>query len=334
MTAELVVDERVIRLIEDGERFALLTHVNADGDGLGSEMALYAFLSERGKQVRMINNDPVPANYHFLSLTPKVEVYERGSDAAQFVEEADALFVIDNGSLSRLGKLEPHVRASVAVKVCVDHHETRDDVWDLTVIDQNASASGEIIHCIIEQMGGTLTREIAEALYVSIITDTGHFRFSKTRPLTHRIAGEILATGVRPEIVYEAVYEHNTAGYLRLMGHALQGMQLDDSGRLAWTLLDREVQEQLDVIDEDTGGVINHMLSVHGVRMALLLKDSADGQVKVSLRSKGEIDVSRLAQRHGGGGHRNASGILLDGPLEKAASELVREARAMLDGES
>ena len=323
MTAHIPLDARLTRLLEEGERFAILTHINPDGDGLGSELALHAFLRDRGKQARVINDGAIPANYRFLRLAPQVETL--GEEGGAFVEEADGVFILDNGSMERLGALVPHVKRTRGLKVCIDHHETQDDCWDIDVIDSDASASGEIVFQIIRQLGGSLTTEIAEALYVSIITDTGHFRFSKTRPLSHRITAELLETGIDPAAIYEQVYERKSEGAIRLLGHALASMKRDDGGKLAWTALEAAVLRRLDAEDEDTGWIINTLLSMEGIRLSILCRELPDGQVKVSLRSKGDVDVSRFAQRHGGGGHRNASGILLPGPLDAATRRLVAE---------
>jgi phosphoesterase RecJ-like protein len=323
--------ERLSRLLHEGERFALLTHVNADGDGLGSQMALYGFLRARGKQARMINHDPVPANYRFLQLAAQIEVHAPGAGTGRFIEEADAVFVLDNGSVERLGSLAEPFRASPGQKVCIDHHETRDDCWDLELIDPGASASGEIVHEIIDVLGGEIDAGMAEAIYVSIVTDTGHFRFSKTRPLTHRIAARMLEKGVRPDGIYDSIYENHAEGFVRLMGEALRAMTLDAGGALAWVAMDREMLDRLEVGDTDTGPIVNLMLSVAGVRAAFLFKELEDGGVKVSLRSKGAVDVHALARRHGGGGHRNASGIQLDGPLEGAVTMLLQDARRLLE---
>jgi len=327
MISALPLDPRLVRLIEDGSTFALLTHVNPDGDGLGSSMGLWGCLRARGKTARMISTDPVPANYRFLAFARHVEVFGGEADGA-FVEGADGVFVLDNGSLARLGVLEPHLRRARGLKVCIDHHETRDDAWDLEVIDSEASASGEIVHAILERMGAEISPEIAEALYVSLITDTGHFRFSKTRPRTHRLAALLLERGVSPDRIYQEVYERHAEGYLRLMGYALATMGRDRG--VAWTVLDHALLHRLGAADEDTGGIVNALLSLEGVRMAVLLKELPDGQVKVSLRSKGSVDVTRLAVAHGGGGHRNAAGILLSGPIDAAARMLLAEGQAYL----
>jgi len=329
MISSAPLEPRLVRLLEEGTSFAVLTHVNADGDGLGSSMALWAFLRSRGKQARMINTDPVPANYRFLKLTAHVEQFGAAQDGA-FVEGADGVFVLDNGSLARLGSLEPHVRRARGVKVCIDHHETRDDAWDLAVIDSEASASGEIVHRILEQMGAELTLEIAEALYVSLITDTGHFRFSKTRPPTHRLAALLLERGVSPDRIYQEVYERHAEGYVRLMGYALATMGRD--GAIAWTVLDRALLTRLGAAEEDTGAIVNALLSLEGVRMAILLKELAEGEVKVSLRSKGGVDVTRLAVPHGGGGHRNAAGIAAPGPIAAATRLRRAEGQAYMAG--
>jgi len=321
------IDDRLVRLLREGDRFALLTHVNADGDGLGSQMALYGFLQSRGKQARMINDDPVPENYRFMQLADRIEVHDPASGTGAFIRDADGVFVLDNGSVERLGSLAEPFRAARGRTVCIDHHETRDDGWDLELIDPEASASGEIVHELIIALGGTLDAGMAEAVYVSIVTDTGHFRFSKTRPLTHRIAAGLLEKGVRPDRVFDHVYENHSEGFVRLMGEALRGMTLDAGGALAWVAMDRTLLARLGIGDTDTGPIVNLMLSIAGVRAALLFKELEDGSVKVSLRSKGAVDVHALARRHGGGGHRNASGIQMAGPLAEAVGTLLPEAR-------
>jgi phosphoesterase RecJ-like protein len=323
------LDPRLIRLIEEGERFAVLTHLNADGDGMGSSIALYAFLLQRGKQVRMIQNDPVPEAYGFLKLTDKVELFQPG-EMGEFVEGADGVFVLDNGSMSRLGRLEPHVRSCRGVKVCIDHHETGDDGWDLEVVDEKASATGEVLYGAFLTLGAELTPEMAEALYVSLVTDSGHFRFSKTRPETHRMAAALLEHGVRPERVYEHLYERQAEAELRLMGAGLARMRLAADGRIVWTQLDLELQRHLAALHLDTGPVVNALLALEGAGMAILLRELPDGEVKVSLRSRGEVTVHELAGRHGGGGHQHAAGLVMEGPLEDAARRLLQEAAESL----
>ena len=319
------LDPRLARLLDEGERFVILTHINADGDGLGSSIALYAFLQARGKTARMIQNEPVMAQYRFLELADRVEVFE--PEMADFVEKADGILVLDNGSMSRLGRIEPHVRASSALKVCLDHHETGDDCWDVLVLDEKASATGEVVYALFEAAGGTvLTDAMAEALYVSVITDSGHFRFSKTRPATHRMVAELLEHGVRPEKVYEKVYENQSEADLRLMGAGLARLQLAVDGRLVWTVLDLELQKHLGALQVDTGGMVNKLLSLEAARVAILLRELPDRQIKVSLRSRGSITIHGLAQRHGGGGHEHAAGLVMDGPPEEAARRLVQEA--------
>jgi len=325
----LDLDPRLVRLLDAGERFAVLTHMNADGDGMGSSIALYSFLRQRGKQVRMIQNDPVPAAYRFLKLAQQVELFQPG-EMVEFVENADGVFVLDNGSMARLGKLEAPVRASRATKVCIDHHETGDDAWDLLLVDAQSSATGEVLFGMLQSLGAVIDHDMAEALYVSLVTDSGHFRFSKTRPVTHEMAAALLELGVRPEKVYEQLYERQSEAELRLMGAGLARLQLACDRRLVWTSLDLELQRHLGALNLDTGGVVNALLALEGAQMALLLRELPDGQVKVSLRSRREVTVHELAQRHGGGGHQNAAGLVMDGPLDEAARRLVKEACATL----
>lgn len=318
-------DEAAARLQSaraQGRTIVLGTHVNADGDGLGSELGLWHFLRSEGYRATMINNDPVSRQYSFLRGSEEIRVYDAG--CAEVIRDAGVFVVLDNSSPERLGRLLPDLTASGAFKICIDHHAMVDPFWDLNCVDVEAAATGHLVYDAIRQMGGAITPEIAEALYVSFVTDTGHFRFSKTTPEVHRIAADLIEKGsLSPPRIYRFIFEDHTRGRSRLVGHALSETHYELGGRFAWARFTRSQLEQCNGVDEDTGDLVNMLLAVEGVEAAALFKELPEGRTKVSLRSRGDVDVNGLATRFGGGGHKNASGILMAVPLEESIRSVV-----------
>jgi len=324
------VGEKLEAARRAGRGVVLATHVNADGDGLGSEIALYYFLKSKGHQVAMINNDPVPKKYTFLKGTEQILVYDEGRPR-ELIRDADLFFVLDNSSPARLGRLLAPVKEGSAFKICIDHHADVDPFWDLNCVDSNASASGQLVYRAIVALGGAISPEMAEALYVSFVTDTGHFRFSKSTAEVHRIIADLMeAGGISPPKIYRALFEGVSRGQVCMVGWALSDAHYDYGGRFAWARLTRSQLDETRGDDEDTSDLVNMLLAVEGVQAAALFKELPEGRTKVSLRSLGSIDVNRLASKFGGGGHTNASGILMAVPFEQAVRLVVEEARGIL----
>jgi len=320
---------RVREEIQRASRILLTTHQNPDGDGLGSEVALAAYLTSLGKETLILNPDETLERYRFLDSAGQIHVFDAQGCGEQ-VRSCDLIITLDNSSLHRMGKMEQAVRESGARSLCIDHHSTTDPFWSVNVIDETACATGEMVYDLIKSLGGELNLAAAEALYTAMVTDTGNFRFSKTSPRSHRIAAELLAKGVKPARVYELVYEQQEEGFVRLTGEALSGFRLEAGGRLGWIALTRRqiVEHAADLAD--TSEIVNHLFAIRGVKVCLLFKELPDGKIKVSLRSKGAIDVHAVATAYGGGGHQNASGAVLDGPLDSAVAKVVTDARSLL----
>jgi phosphoesterase RecJ-like protein len=321
--------DRIRGEIERSRRILLTTHEKPDGDGLGSEIALASYLRSVGKQTRILNPDPTPERYRFLDPAGETGAFDE-TTGPERVREADLIFVLDNSTPARLGRMEKAIREASGVRVCIDHHATSDGFWTVHLVDESACATGEMIYDLVTALGGAPDRVAAVALYTAMVTDTGHFRFSKTSSRSHRIAAELLRLGVDPARVYQEVYERNTASFVRLTGVALAASRLEAEGRLAWIALSRHQIQECGAEDADTSEIVNHLFTIQGIRIALLLKELPDGRIKVSFRSKGSIDIHRVAERHGGGGHPNAAGAILDGPLEEAARRAVTDAAALL----
>jgi phosphoesterase RecJ-like protein len=320
---------RLKPLLDGARTAALTTHVTADGDGIGAEICLLGHLLSRGIDARIINAEPLPAKYRFLDPDGAVEVFDAARHDA-FLRDADLIFMLDNSATSRMGSLEPAIRASRATTVCIDHHNVIEPFWKENIIDPEACATGELVFQIIKAMGGRVDRNAAQAAYVSLVTDTGYFRFSKTSPRCHEAAAEMLAAGVNPPLVYEEVFERNSPALLRLGGMAMADLRQEEGGRLAWISLTYEQVVRCRAEVEDTSDIVNDLLSIDGVKIAVLFKELEGDRTKLSFRSKGGLDVNRLAASFGGGGHTNAAGAVLAGGLEETIRRVLPSCRALL----
>ncbi len=320
---------RLKPLLDGARTAALTTHVAADGDGIGAEICLLGHLLSRGIDARIINTEPLAARYRFLDPDGAVEVFDAARHDA-FLRDADLIFMLDNSATSRMGPLEPAIRASRATTVCIDHHNVIEPFWKENIIDPEACATGELVFQIIKAMGGRVDRNAAQAAYVSLVTDTGYFRFSKTSPRCHEAAAEMLAAGVNPPLVYEEVFERNSPALLRLGGMAMADLRQEEGGRLAWISLTHEQVARCRAELEDTSDIVNDLLSIDGVKIAVLFKELEADRTKLSFRSKGDLDVNRLAARFGGGGHTNAAGAVVAGGLDETIRRVLPPCRALL----
>jgi len=198
------------------------------------------------------------------------------------------------------------------------------------VIDEKACATGEMIYRLIREIDGEVSAAEAVPIYVSIVTDTGNFRFSNTTPVVLQTAADLVSKGVDVPTVYQQIFERNPPSYVKLLGAALGSITQDDTGRLGYIVMTRAMMHAAGADGEDTSDIINGILTIDGTRLALLFKEMADGRTKISLRSKGSIDVNRLAAEFGGGGHRNASGVVIAEPVGKAVEMILPKARALI----
>ena len=321
--------QELLQAVESRSTFVLVTHVNPDGDGLGAQFALARFLRRRGKSVRIVNMDALPRQYRFLVDGFEPEIYDPARHDAELAS-VDAIVLLDNSAANRLGVMRAPIERSPALKICIDHHPNPDTRWDVMVIDEKACATGEMIYRLIREVDGEIAPEEAVPIYVSIVTDTGNFRFSNTTPEVLRVAADLVAKGVSVPAVYQQIFERNSPTFVRVMGAALASIRQDPTGRLGYIVLSREMMSGLGAAGEDTSDIINGILTIDGTCLALLFKELEDGRTKVSLRSKGEIDVNRLAAEFGGGGHRNASGVVVAMALDRAVPTMLERALALI----
>jgi phosphoesterase RecJ-like protein len=320
--------ERVAAEIRDHERFLLTAHEGPDGDALGSLLGMHHLLSRLGKDSVMFltaKEFPLPIEYRFLPLE---EVFhEPPADMSDRV-----VVFLDCGNIDRMPV--DFLADGDNLRLNIDHHHDNTLFGDVNLVDVEASCTAEIVYELAILLGVELTPEMASALYVGLVTDTGKFMYENTNARTHRIAAELIEAGVPVDETYRRLYEHVPSEKLRLLSRALDGIQRHCDGALVLAYVTAADYAASGAGEEMTEGIIDHLRSVEGARVAALIRDLGDrGRAarKVSLRSSnGEVDVSAIARRHGGGGHKRAAGFSTDLELEELVSFLCGEVSPQL----
>jgi phosphoesterase RecJ-like protein len=317
-------------IFDQKQRFVLSTHVNPDPDAIGSEIALAAFLKSRGKDVTILNHSATPSNCLFLDPQGTISQFvpERHAD---LIANTEVIVVLDANQSERLQSLHPFVMQSKAMKLCIDHHLERQPFADLYVIDEEAAATGEILfNLFLSCDPGSVTKEIATALYAAIMTDTGSFRFPKTDAALHRVVAGLIERGADPVQIYHETYEQGSAKRLQLLGNVLSTLQVAHDGRVATVFVTRAMFDRTGTAEEDTENFVTYTLSIAGVQIGLMFTELVEG-VKISFRSRGEIAVNKLAQEFSGNGHKNAAGARTNAQeLETVMRQVVERSKAYL----
>src|SRR5437870_10042171 len=316
---------QVVELIEKTDRFAITSHVRPDGDSLGSSLGLYWLLRALDKDVEVIMRDSAPHSYQKLP----------GADSIRVMPSVDrpydAVFVIECSDIDRPGLIDLEKQFVVNI----DHHSTTELFGTVNWIDSTASAVGEMIYNLCKATGVRVTKEIAECVYTALLTDTGSFHYSNTTERTFKIASELIRTGVKPAKTAEASFGSYQWPKIELLGQVLATVKRDETGHVAWMRQTLEMQEQTHASDEDADGFVNYPLAVGEVEATALFKECSPGVYRTSLRSKGDVNVARIAEQFGGGGHRNAAGCTLRGDwdeIEKQIVPLLRDAVERANG--
>lgn len=296
-------------ILLDNNSFLITTHVNPDADAIGSEIAMFNILKERGKKSRIINHSTTPYNLSFLDKENIIEYFSE-HDHKEIFHEVDVIIAIDFNRSNRIMRMEYGFLNSQKMKICIDHHQDYENVFDFVFIDTCYSATGHIIYDFIKESEIVkLTYETAEPIYAAIMTDTGSFRFERTTPNLHRIAAELLEAGVNPGEVSDKIYDQSKFSKIKLLGKAVNSMKLfGENKEISYMYLSRKDFAETQAIESDTDSFVNFSLSVENVKLGILFLELNEG-FKVSLRSKGLIPVNRLASEFGGGGHINAAGL-------------------------
>ncbi len=305
-------------------RFLIMTHVRPDGDALGSELALAAGLRKKGKSARVVVASNLGPRYEFLN--PGGTAVERFNAPGTEFDDCDAIIVVDTGTWSQLGDFGAYMRSRSVGKAVIDHHRTQDDLGGLRFLDITAEAAGRLIHEAITALDVKLDAEMAHPLFMALATDTGWFRHANTTPTTYALAETLMAAGARPQEIYEAIYEQISLPRMKLTGLALERMTETAGGKIVWSEIRTADYAATGAVPADTEDLISYARSITGAEMAMIFIEQADGGTKVSFRGKEPHDVSKLAERFGGGGHKLAAGATVAMPLVQAREAVLKAA--------
>ena len=305
----------VLKHIEQRESFVLTSHARPDGDAIGSVLACAQILRSMGKQAQVVLSDGVPRIYEQLPFTDTVvQATElNGDDEAAIILECDSI------QRTRLAGLEKRFLISI------DHHVSGRPFAHVNWIDPAACATGEMVFRLAREAGVPLSPEIATCLYTAVLTDTGSFMFAGVNEHTFSLARELVLAGADPAACARNIYFSHPTSKMRLLGAALSNLHRE--GPLAWIWVTREQMDNAGAIDEDCEGLVNYALAIQGVEVAAFFRELSDGRYRVSLRSKGQLNVASVAERFGGGGHECASGCSIDGPLSVAVARILAQLR-------
>jgi bifunctional oligoribonuclease and PAP phosphatase NrnA len=291
--------------IRQRQRFVITSHVRPDGDAVGSSLAMAFALRQLGKDVRVVSRDRPPAPLDVFPGVSEIEVTERVDDPG------DAVIVMESGDLKRTGV----AGLDRGFVINIDHHLGNTMYGALNWFDLSAAACGEMVFALVQELGVPLTKEIATHVYIAILTDTGSFHYSSISPRTFDICRQCMEAGVDPPAVARSIFDSNNLGRLKLFGAVLSKMELDPTGRVATVYVDHKLATDCGGTYEDTEGLINLPLTVKEIQAVVFFKENGPDDWRVSMRSKGDVDVNAVAKDFGGGGHKNASGCSAAGPI-------------------
>lgn len=311
--------------LTEAKTVLIAPHVSPDGDTLGSGLALFHAIRAHFPHLETIHPviaGTVPEIYDFLPGFHEfinMETDQRG----QLLPAYDLAISCDCGAVERLGPAEPLFRAAKA-SVNIDHHISNAHFATVNIVETNAGASGEVVANILDAWDLPITREMAEALYVTLLTDTGGFRYASTTPKIFRLAARLLETGLDPEFIYKTIYENRPRAQALLFAHGVTDSQQNTPGTLVWTSIEQDQLTAFAAKEEYLEGLIDRLREIQGVQIAALFKETRTGQTKVSLRSNDKrINVAALLGQFGGGGHHAAAGATLEMPLSEARQQLL-----------
>lgn len=308
------VAKEFLREVEAADRIYVGTHLNPDGDAIGSALAVSLVLDALGRPNEVLCNDFPPYNLRFLPSVDRVRLEPQAG--------ADLAILVDLDSSSRLGKIRPHIEACEKV-IVIDHHVPHEAPGDLRIVDTSSPATAAILYDLFKASLVEITPAIATCLLTGIITDTGSFRFSNTTPHALTISADLLAKGGNIVRIGEEVFQKKQLPAVRLLGRCIARMQLALGGRLAWSTLSHRDFLESGATEEHTEGLANELLGIDTVQAAALIREPQPGRVRASIRSRGDVDVAAVARLFGGGGHKNAAGCTFEISLEEAERALV-----------
>jgi phosphoesterase RecJ-like protein len=318
MQAEM---DRILSVIEKNTDFLITSHMDPDGDSIGSQLALYCALKNSGKHVAVVNQGEIPSRYRFLDPDGVIS-----TDRRSFGFEAGAVLIIECPQMDRIGFVKDMIPED-AVTINIDHHPDNALYAAINLVDPESAAVGEILYLMMESGGIEITSHIATQLYAAIVSDTGGFRFGSTTSRAMRIASDLVDRGADPKLVADGIFNAFSAETIRLLGTTLAGLKLEAGGKIGYITITQKDLESSGAELANSEGFVDFTLAISGIMMGILFKEISGKEVKVSLRSQNGLDASSLARKFEGGGHENAAGFTQKGDLEDVIERVLSIAR-------
>jgi phosphoesterase RecJ-like protein len=312
----------IITAINEGQSFLITAHVRLDGDALGSELALYLMLRGLGKNVVVYNQDHTPERYRFLPAAQNI-VHDLNN-----VEQYDVGIVLDCSELARVGDEAENI-GKIKKLINIDHHVSNNGFCLLKMVDAQASSTGELLFRLMREMKFKMSKDICTNLYAAIITDTGNFRYSSTGKETFWAAGDLVENGADPQWVSEYIYENDSPARLKLLAKALETLSLDLKNKVGSLVVTQKALQETGASWELTEGFVDIPRTVGGIEVSVLYTQRGDNNYKLSLRSKADVNVEKVAKKFGGGGHIHASACWMKGDIESIKSQIIKAIREL-----
>ncbi len=313
--------KQILEAIRRAKRILVSSHLDPDGDSIGSQLALAAFLEGRGKKVLVANHGLLPSKYLFLDLQKKI-ILHRTPKVLKF--RPDLVIVLESPYLERIGWVREAIPVGVPL-INIDHHPDNTSYGSINYLDSKTAAVGEMVFDLLLKAGFPISSALANWLYAAILTDTGRFRYSATTPRSLRICAQLVDLGADARLLTDKIYFNFSEENLKMLGHVLSGLKLYSRGKICCLTVDQKSLEHFRVSAGDTEGLVDYSLFVNGALIGALFKEVAPNRTKVSLRSQNNLDIAELARKYGGGGHKNAAGFALNQPLAQAKKIVIGE---------
>ena len=315
----------VVEALKKFDNFLITSHIDPEPDALGSELALYELVRKLGKKATIINNEKVSEEYSFLEGVELIKT--KPEKGAKF----DAALVVDCPNPGRTGGVKKRF-SGVKFIVNIDHHISNENFGDENWVDPHASSTAEMIYLLYKEMKIVISEKMAANIYIAILTDTGSFNYSNTSSLTHHIAGELLEYGINPHTISTQVYKNKKYSDMKLLSKVLSTMALLENGKIAYIVCTKDMLRSTKSMVSATENFVNFATSIKGVIIAIFIREEPDKKncFKISLRSKKDISVNKLAGIFGGGGHKHAAGCLIEGTLSEVKKRLFAKAKDAL----
>ncbi|MCA9731628.1 bifunctional oligoribonuclease/PAP phosphatase NrnA [candidate division KSB1 bacterium] len=321
---------QIASILDKNHNFILTTHLNPDGDGIGSQVAFYHYLKKRGKNVTILNVDTIPKSLKFLENGCAITLFDENRHRS-LVQNADIILILDISDWKRLQRLGDIVRESNVETVCIDHHLLEQQFSDHDFVFPVASSTGELIYDLFTGLHADFSKEICDGILTAVMSDTGCFRFTNTSPKVFEIAAEMQRLGADRKMIYSELYENQDMPRIRLLARVLNNLHLDCGGKIAWMEVNQKMLKETGAILKDTEGLADFPRRIQDVEISILFMELPDNKVKISFRSRGIVAINNLAGRFGGGGHAFASGASVEGNLSSVIEDVLFQAHHLFE---